>query len=190
MICRSIHVAANGIIPFFLWLSNVLSRLSCLTLCNPVDSSPPGSSVRGDSPGTNTGVGCHALLQGIQCIYIYGPHLPYPFICWWMFMLLPYLGYCQVLQYTLGFPLLQFFGKSFRRIVVNSSLNVWQNLPMKSSGLELLFVGRSLVTVSISVLEIEQVCFLSSWFSLRRLHLSKNLAISSRLSILLAYSCL
>ena len=81
MICRSIHVAANGIIPFFLWLSNVLSRLSCLTLCNPVDSSPPGSSVRGDSPGTNTGVGCHALLQGIQCIYIYGPHLPYPFIC-------------------------------------------------------------------------------------------------------------
>ena len=35
------------------------------TLCNPIDSSPPGSSVRGDSPGKNTGVGCHALLQGI-----------------------------------------------------------------------------------------------------------------------------
>ena len=26
---------------------------------------PPGSSVHGVSPGTNTGVGCHALLQGI-----------------------------------------------------------------------------------------------------------------------------
>ena len=26
---------------------------------------PPGSSVHGDSPGKNTGVGCHALLQGI-----------------------------------------------------------------------------------------------------------------------------
>ena len=26
--------------------------------------SPPGSSVLGDSPGKNTGVGCHALLQG------------------------------------------------------------------------------------------------------------------------------
>ena len=38
---------------------------SCLTLCDPVDCSPPGSSVRGDSPGKNTGVGCHALLQGI-----------------------------------------------------------------------------------------------------------------------------
>ena len=31
----------------------------------PIDSSPAGSSVNGDSPGKNTGVGCHALLQGI-----------------------------------------------------------------------------------------------------------------------------
>ena len=38
---------------------------SCLTLCKPVDCRPPVSSVRGDSPGKNTGVGCHALLQGI-----------------------------------------------------------------------------------------------------------------------------
>ena len=37
----------------------------CLTLCGPVDCSPPGSSVHGDSPGKNTGVGCHALLQEI-----------------------------------------------------------------------------------------------------------------------------
>ena len=28
-------------------------------------TSPPGSSVHGDSPGKNSGVGCHALLQGI-----------------------------------------------------------------------------------------------------------------------------
>ena len=41
------------------------SLLSCLTLCNPMDCSPPGSSVHGDSPGKKTGVGCHALLQGI-----------------------------------------------------------------------------------------------------------------------------
>ena len=38
---------------------------SCLTLSNPMDCSLPGSSVHGDSPGKNTGVGCHALLQGI-----------------------------------------------------------------------------------------------------------------------------
>ena len=38
---------------------------SCLTVCNPMDCSPPGSSVHEDSPGSNTGVGCHGLLQGI-----------------------------------------------------------------------------------------------------------------------------
>ena len=35
-----------------------------LFFCNPMACSPPISSVRGDSPGKNTGVGCHALLQG------------------------------------------------------------------------------------------------------------------------------
>ena len=38
---------------------------SCLTLYNLMDSSPPGSSDPWDSPGKNTGEGCHALLQGI-----------------------------------------------------------------------------------------------------------------------------
>ena len=37
----------------------------CLTLCDPMDCSLPDSSVHGDSPGKNTGVGCHALHQGI-----------------------------------------------------------------------------------------------------------------------------
>ena len=38
---------------------------SCPTLCSPTDCSPPGSSAHGGSPGKNSGVGCHALLQGI-----------------------------------------------------------------------------------------------------------------------------
>ena len=38
---------------------------SCLTLCDPMDCSPPGSSVHWDSPDKNNGVGCHTLLQGI-----------------------------------------------------------------------------------------------------------------------------
>ena len=38
---------------------------SCPTLCYLIGCSPPGSSVHGDSPGKNTEVGCHALLQGI-----------------------------------------------------------------------------------------------------------------------------
>ena len=37
----------------------------CLTLCDPMGCSPPGSSVHGDSPVKNTRVGCHALLQGL-----------------------------------------------------------------------------------------------------------------------------
>ena len=38
---------------------------SCLILYNSMDCSPPGSFVHGNSPGKNTRVGCHALLQGI-----------------------------------------------------------------------------------------------------------------------------
>ena len=37
---------------------------SCPTLCDPMDCSQPGSSGHGDSPGKNTRVDCHALLQG------------------------------------------------------------------------------------------------------------------------------
>ena len=51
----------------------VLVAQLCLTLCNPMVCSLPGSSVHGDSPGKNTGVGCHALLtQGSD------PHLVAP----------------------------------------------------------------------------------------------------------------
>ena len=39
------------------------SLQSCPTLCNPIDGSPPGSPCPWDSPGKNTGVGCHFLLQ-------------------------------------------------------------------------------------------------------------------------------
>ena len=38
---------------------------SCPTVCDPMNCSPQGSSVHVDSPSKNTGVGCHALLQGI-----------------------------------------------------------------------------------------------------------------------------
>ena len=54
-----------------MFLSNFLDMYVCLvtqsylTLCDPMDCSPPGSSVQRDSPGKNSGVGCHALLQGI-----------------------------------------------------------------------------------------------------------------------------
>ena len=62
------------------------SLQSCPTLCNPMDCSSRGSSVHGDSPGKNTGVGCHALLQGfswcrgrtqVSCVSRIGRWFPY-----------------------------------------------------------------------------------------------------------------
>ena len=41
------------------------SLRSCLTLCDPIDCRPPGPRPW-DSPGMNTGVGCHFLLQCIK----------------------------------------------------------------------------------------------------------------------------
>ena len=49
----------------------------CLTLCNPMDYSLPGSSVHGDFPTRNTGMGCHALLQGIFPTQGSNPSLPH-----------------------------------------------------------------------------------------------------------------
>ena len=51
------------------------SLQSCPTLCHPMDCSPPGSSVHGESPGKNTAVGCQALLQGIFLTQGWNPHL-------------------------------------------------------------------------------------------------------------------
>ena len=42
----------------------VLSLSVMSDSCDPMDFNPPGSSVLGDSPGKNTGVDCHAFLQG------------------------------------------------------------------------------------------------------------------------------
>ena len=48
----------------------------CPALCDIMDCSLPGSPVHRDSPGNNTGVGCHALLQGIFLIQGSNPGLP------------------------------------------------------------------------------------------------------------------
>ena len=44
---------------------DVLVAESWPALCNLMVCGPPGSSVRGNSPGKNPGVGCYFLLQGI-----------------------------------------------------------------------------------------------------------------------------
>ena len=49
----------------------------CPTLCDLMDRSPPGFSAHGDSPGMNTGVGCHSPLQGIFPTQGSNPGLPH-----------------------------------------------------------------------------------------------------------------
>jgi len=64
-----IHIAIPApLASRLVWVTSVLCLVtqSCQILCDPMDCSPPGSSVCGDSPGKNTGVGFHALLQGIS----------------------------------------------------------------------------------------------------------------------------
>ena len=43
----------------------VLDTQSCPTLCDPMDLQPTRLLCPRDSPGKNTGVGCHVLLQGV-----------------------------------------------------------------------------------------------------------------------------
>ena len=49
------------------WICQFCPKPLCLcqTLCDPMDFSPPGSSVHAVSSGKDTGVGCHLLLLGI-----------------------------------------------------------------------------------------------------------------------------
>ena len=54
---------------------HAMSLQLCPTLCNPMDYSPPGSICPWDSPGKNTAVGCHVLLQGIFLTQGSNPHL-------------------------------------------------------------------------------------------------------------------
>ena len=62
---------------------------SCSILCDPTDCSSPGSSVYRDYPGKDTGVGCHALLQGLFPTQGLNPGLPH---CRWILYCLSHQG--------------------------------------------------------------------------------------------------
>ena len=70
---------------------------SGLTLCHPMDCSPPDSPVCGDSPGKNTGVGCHALLRKIFPTQGSNPSLPY---CRWILCHLSHQGSPRILKWV------------------------------------------------------------------------------------------
>ena len=91
------------------------SLQSCLTLCDPMDCSPPGSFVQ-YSPGKNTGVGCHALLQRIFLIQGSNPCLLY--LPYWQEGLLPLAPPGKPLHWNISclFTLIKsFFFKWIRR---------------------------------------------------------------------------
>ena len=72
----------------YIWVLCLVTQ-SCPTFCDPMDCSPPSSSVHGYSPGKNTGVGCHALLQGIFPTQGLNPGLPH---CRWILYQLSHQG--------------------------------------------------------------------------------------------------
>ena len=67
----------------------------CPTLCDTMNYSLPGSSVHGDSPGKNTGMGHHALLQGIFPMQGSNPGLP---LCRWILYQLRHQGSPRILE--------------------------------------------------------------------------------------------
>ena len=70
------------------------------TLFDPMDCSLLGSSVHGDSPGKNTGMGFHALLQGIFPTQGLNPGLPH---CRWILYHLSHQGSPGILEW-LAYP--------------------------------------------------------------------------------------
>ena len=62
--CMQHHWPFYYSVPLYVCMS-AKSLQSCPTLCNPMDCKPTRLLCSWDSPGKNTGVGCHALLQGV-----------------------------------------------------------------------------------------------------------------------------
>ena len=107
---------------------------SCPTLCDPIDGSPPGSSVcPWDSLGKNTGMGCHFLLQVTH--ERWKMDIFYMFVCLFVFNALGvlnvhYINCAQLLGSVWHFATLWTAGSSIHgifqarileRVVVSSS---------------------------------------------------------------------
>ena len=72
--------------------SEILAQ-SCLTLCDPMDHKPARLLCPWNSPGKNTGVGCHFLLQGIFPTQELNPDLLH---CRWTLYHLSHQGMSQL----------------------------------------------------------------------------------------------
>ena len=102
---------------------------SCRTVCNPMDCSPPGSSVHGDSPDKSTGVDCHALLQGIFPIQGSNPGLSY---CRWILYCLNHQGSPRILEWV-AYPFSRGSSQPRDQTQVFSSLKITTKAHIQSS---------------------------------------------------------
>ena len=101
---------------------------SCLTLCDPMDCSPPGSSVHGNSPGKNTRVGSLSLLQGIFPSQGSNPGLPH---CRKILYQLSHQGSPRILEWV-AYPFLR--GSSWPRNQTRVSYIAGGSLPAELPG--------------------------------------------------------
>ena len=83
--------------PIQVYNSVCLVAQSCLTLCDAMNCSLPGSSVHAHSPGKNSRVGCHAFLQGIFPNQGTHPGLPH---CRQILYLLSHQGSPRILEWV------------------------------------------------------------------------------------------
>ena len=97
---------------------------SCPTLFDPVDCSPPGSSVHGDSLGNNNGEGCRALLQAFFPTQGLNPGLPH---CQWIlfFFFFFFLPVDSLLSEPPGEPILFYLSEA--NYIVYSSGGTYEN---------------------------------------------------------------
>ena len=93
-LCPSIH---HWKLWLYQWTVPYLVAQPCPTLCNPVDCSLPGSSIRGDSSGKNTRVGCSAFLQGVFQTLGSNPGLLH---CRWILYCLSHQGSPRILEWV------------------------------------------------------------------------------------------
>ena len=115
------------------------------TLCDCMDSSPPGSSAHGIIPGKNTGVGCHFLLWGIfltqglnQCL-----------LQWQADSLPPsHKGSPCILNIPLApfFTHLKVFPPSSSSLHPNTKVDRHQKLPLQFPSIEVKFLHSQLTT--------------------------------------------
>ena len=128
---KDAHVCAN-------------SLQSCPTLCNPMDCSLPGSPLSMDSPGKNTEVACHALLQGIFPTHGVNPGLLH----------------CRLILYCLSHEASK-LGTYFKcRVVTRKSRFLWYGM--------IITVAISAVACSSEIFEMCLKLFYLFYFSIRK----------------------